>query len=228
MTSLPDPFADAATDPFAGVDAPLDDPSQEIATEAGVPEPGAEGVQEAAALPSPDAQQAEAPPIVDREGEVVAPGPLATTPEDEPAAEPEAPVEPPQATPAEPAPAPAPAAAAVPPPRTGAKPPDRHYKLLYQTGEDPVTWTEFDLSSVPDNIGVTIVTLAEDVKEGEPARSEQWILARNNEHANKLAFAMLGRPAGGVRAFPVPRGGWKPKMIKPAAPKPERERLEIS
>jgi hypothetical protein len=90
----------------------------------------------------------------------------------------------------------------------------RHYKLLYMTAERQ--WTEFDLSTVEVE-GVTIVALDD----------EHWIAARNNDHANRIAFTVLGRPADGVRAFPVPRGAWKPKTIKPAPPKPERESLVI-
>lgn len=93
----------------------------------------------------------------------------------------------------------------------------RRYKLLYQTAARQ--WTEYDLSTVDGpKLGVTIVT-----ENGEP-----WMLARNNEHANRIAFAVLGRPKDGVFAFPVPRGAWKPKRIKPKPPEPARERLDIS
>lgn len=180
-------------------------------------------------------------PIVDREGDPVEPpAPVAAAravedrePAEAPSA-PETPVEPaqepqeaaPQAVAApeddEPAGEPSEDDAATSAGPRGGKGPMRLYKLLYQTA--PMTWTEYDLATVQID-GVDIRTTGEE-EEGEEI--EHWIAARNNDHANRVAFAILGRPTQGVRAFPVPRGAWKPKTIKPVPPKPDREILVIS
>jgi hypothetical protein len=39
---------------------------------------------------------------------------------------------------------------------------------------------------------------------------------------------VLGQPVEGAMVWPAPEGAFKPKKVKPAAPKPERTRLEIS
>lgn len=103
------------------------------------------------------------------------------------------------------------------------KSPVRYYKVLYQTGEKQ--WTEADLKKAKDgntSVSANIVTL-----EGEDS-GELWLAARNNEHAVRLSWAILGTPKEGVTTMPVPKGAWKPKRIAPAPPQPERERLVIS
>ncbi len=102
-------------------------------------------------------------------------------------------------------------------PRTGPGPRGgkgevRNYKLLVQSPAG--NWDEADLSKVPDDSGITICKVDD----------ELWFEARNSEHANRLAFTICGRPVGGARVLAVPRGAWKPKTVTAAPPKPDRER----
>jgi hypothetical protein len=200
------------------IDAPAADGSSEVAdalaAEAAAeptpePEPGAEEAQdppEAAAAPE---SAAEAPQEGDEAETPAQPAVAAEEPQEGAQAAAQPPVEPQGQTPP----------ADTPPPATGprgGKGEMRYYKVLYQTG--PKQWTEFDLAGVGDPLKQHITT-----QDGEA-----WLLARNNEHAVRLAFAVVGSPEQGATVFPVPKGAYKPKRVKPAAPKPERTRLEIS
>ncbi len=246
-----DPFATAATvDPFAAAPADLaeevsaeiptvnregdviapPEAPQEPAPAPAVPEPVA--TTEAAPEPPQEPAQAPAPPP---EAAVIAAQAAAVAPPAEAAAEP-----------------PAPAGARSPGPR-GGKGEMRYYKLFYLSSPD--TYTVFDLASVPDDIGVTVcryapqkeldeiaakrekaktatgeekAKLEADARALESLHKELWFEARNNEHANRLAFAIMGRPKEGAQIFPIPRGAWKPKTVKPAPPAPARERVVIS
>jgi hypothetical protein len=208
-----DPFAtqDPAdqADPFADSPEPdMSDPAAEIEAEAPVEEPTVE---------EPTVE----PPVVDREGEPVAP-PEANV-EVEGTAQPDPPVEEPPAAPQstveapqEPGEPPAqPKTQNGPGPR-GGKGTMRHYKILFQTG--PRQWTEHPLEG----------ELPEGVKVHTDAKGERWIEARNNDHATRVAYVVLGQPVEGAMVWPAPEGAFKPKKVKPAAPKPERTRLEIS
>lgn len=210
------------------------------------PAPAPEPVQEAPEPPAAPQEPVQAPPAA----ETAAPPQPATAP-------PAPPVQPPaQPTtgPADAAPAPAttPAAPHETRPR-GGKGEMRYYKLLYMSGPDQ--WTQCDLSKVDPESGVVVCKVApqkelEDIAEKNTAmkdakgdalaklqsevrsltalHQELWFEARNNEHANRLGFTIMGRPKDGALIFPVPRGAWKPKNVKPAPPKPERERVVIS
>lgn len=230
MTENADPFgAPAANDPFGAPAAAPADPFGGGAPPAEQPP----APQPPAAAPVEEAAE-EQPPIVNREGEPV----------ETPAEDPETPVEPqPEPTPEPPAPpaeaeqpaaqeaAPEPepepeaSAAAAPvaeqrqPDAAGKKSPVRYYKVLYQTGSEQ--WTEAKLPSPDENHNIVLRTSK---KTGSPAR---WLAARNNEHALRLAFAVLGSPTEGVTVLPIPEGGWKPKRIAPET-QPERVRLAIS
>lgn len=242
MESGNDPFADAAPggavadDPFADA-PPADDLSAEVAQEATAdipvvnregesvtPPPPAEGADPAAAAPAV-VDEAEAP-VVPAVPEAPVEAPQA--PVEAPAA-PEAPVEAPQPpqepeTPAEaPAAAPQPAAAPAPAENGSAASQDapkpkgemRHYKALYQTAEKQ--WTEFPLTGeLPEDVKVVTV------------EDELYFEARNNDHATRIAYVLLGQPEAGVTVWPVPKGAFKPKRVKPAPVRPERTRLEIS
>lgn len=234
-----DPFASTPTaDPFAGDPPPTTDADDIKGSQ------GDDGSPTADPDPGQPVGAAPAPAAFDPVSQTVAEAPTA------PQEAPQAPEAPPESPPAPDAPADAPEAPAAPPdPGTGdvspAVPPQpdatpqtetqgeastngertgprggkgemRHYKLLYQTG--PATWTEFDLKSVPEDAGITVVNVANEV----------WFEARNNEHANRLGFTIVGRPSEGARIFPVPRGAYKPKTVKPAPPQPARERVVIS
>jgi hypothetical protein len=217
-----DPFAQAVEDPGA----PADDPFADAAME---PEIGDDPAQEVAAEPTPAPDTA--PPIVDREGNPVepgTPGPPEPTPVPEPTPDPVGPPEPEQP----------PAAAETPQggqptqedQNTGNAPtspqqeeqagksPMRQYKILYQTADNQ--WTEVVLDAAKAPEGVSVVEVPD-------VPGEKWVEARNNDHALRLGFVLLNRPSNGVTIFPVPRGAYKPKRVKPATPKPERERLEI-
>ncbi len=227
-----DPFATPAeADPFA--EGPS---SVALADEIGGTE--TEQTIEPAGIPS---EAAAGLPTVDAEGNVIAP---AQAPQ-EPVAVPEAAQAPPVVAPAPAAPAaatPAPAEAAVAPatpPAAGDRPPGprggkgemRHYKLLYVSAEGQFTIA--DLSKVPDDSGITVVKLDKEPneKDSKPVPGdvgELWFEARNNEHANRLGFTIMGRPKDGVHIFAVPRGAWKPRFVKPAPPQPARERVVIS
>jgi hypothetical protein len=252
-----DPFAETQADPFADsstAEAPPQEPPPEPSPpqpEPPAPEPTPEPTPE----PQPDAPAEPTPepspdiPQVDREGQPVSSGPLATTEEDASAAAPEEPpaeqpadqmapveaVEQPQA-PAE-AP-PQPETPAAPEPQQQAPPaaPDqapsngtqaesnsdgpksiRHYKLLYATGP-----TSFEVAPLTDGDGKA---KEEYVKLIE---GEHYLEARNNEHAYKLAFHLMGAPREGVTLWPVPKASYRPRKVSPAPPAPERERLVIS
>lgn len=97
----------------------------------------------------------------------------------------------------------------------GSKAVFRRYKILYQSGEND--WTVADLSEVPDGIEVQ-------KREGD---GEEFIMARNADAGRRLAWSVLGRPQGGVRVNLVAESSWKPKLLRPAPPKPSTERLEI-
>lgn len=99
-------------------------------------------------------------------------------------------------------------------PKAKAKGEMRHYKVLYRTG--PTTWEEHPLTDVPQGVSVVEV------------EGEKWIEARNNDHATRIAFAVLGSPQEGAEVWPAPRGAFKPKKVNPAPPAPERTRLVIS
>lgn len=230
-TAPADPFAESAPEPTAADIEPTtgDDIEAEVAAET----PAADDAPEADVTPGPletapeDVEPEAEPeadlPIVNREGEAVAAdAPEADVEPDEAAQEPVEAAPAPETAPAAPqaattaaAPASGDTAPATGP--RGGKGEMRLYRLLYQTG--PRAWTEYDLSTVDAGaLGVEI----------RQADEEHWMVARNNEHANRVAYAILGRPSEGVRCFPVPRGAWKPKTIKPAPPRPERESLVIS
>lgn len=102
---------------------------------------------------------------------------------------------------------------------SGPKTPIRYYRLMYQTADNQ--WTEVDVSNVRD-LGVETETTRE-----KGLGQVTWIKARNNDHALRIAWVILGRPAEGVRAWPVPRGSFKPKLLRPKPPQPARESLEI-
>lgn len=160
------------------------------------------------------------PPIVNKEGETVeaqaAPEPQAPAEvpvPDAPAAEtqpissqdPSEPVDDPA-----PDPAPEPAAAdggADAPADAPAEPksPLRRYRILYQTAPDQ--WTEVEWQ--------------------EKGKKTRICHARNNEHALRLAFGILGEPENGVTVLPVPDSGFKPKRLKRKAVVP-RTALDIS
>jgi hypothetical protein len=226
-----------AADPFAGTAAATDDPFAETA-------PPADPIPADTPSEVTGDGSGEALPVVDREGAPVGPPDTATAagraraaeagaqpPVETPAAEstepePQPPVEAP-ATATEgqggdepPQDPPAPAATAdeggsepEPEPTSGAKQ-VRLYKLLYQTGE--TTWEE---SPIPDEYAEVVP----DEKHGP----QRFLKARNNDHARRLAFSIHGRPDVGVTIVPVPASSWKPRRVKAAPPRPERERLVV-
>lgn len=235
-----DPFATDADDPFGGsTPEPAPDSSPEIPADApeAVPTVNREG-EPVEAQPeefdpvSQTMKPTEEQPPQEPDAAVAAPvEPQEATQEPEAAPEPQEAggggSEPPEQPPAPPAADDAPVATveepetpvvAAPPsgpgPR-GGKGEMRYYKLLYQTGERG--WTEFDLTAVPEGLKAHIK-----VVDGQP-----WLYARNNDHAKRVSFAILGSPKDGVTVFPVPKGAWKPSRIKPAPPAPERTRLVI-
>lgn len=215
-----DPFADTS-DPFADTGSGEPDPFAEEAPD-DLP-PAAEEPRPAEPPPPPAPEQPAPSPA---ESPVVAPDAPAEPPA-APAEPPEAPAAPPEAPTAPEAPTPPPVAAPAegdqgddanePEARgpRGGKSSLRDYKILFQTAPD--TWTEvkLDPANAPDGVSVK-------VKDGD-----SWVEARNNEHAMRLGFILLDRPDNGVTILPVPRGGWKAKRVQKAAPRPERERLEI-
>lgn len=244
-----DPFATAAPggaiadDPFA--DPPAGDIAAEIEAEptGDIPQVDREGHPVEAPAPAEGADPAAAAaPVVDEDEQPVAPpqtpapaqAPVESASDHmageapaQPAAEPaEAPQEPAE-EPAAPEPAPEPAAAEpegdAPEPASpangtgsrGGKGEMRHYKCLYQTGAKQ--WTEFPLDGeLPEGLKVVNV------------EGEAYYEARNNDHATRIAYALLGTPQEGATVWPVPRGAFKPKRVKPAPPKPESTRLVIS
>lgn len=152
-----------------------------------------------------------APPVVNKEGEPVEPQ-VETPAEGEgdgtvqplPATEtPEATPEPPAVAEAAPAPAQEPPAPAQEPKGTS---PMRQYHILYQTG--PNQWTEAEWA-------------------GDGGGKTKIVQARNNDHALRQAFVILGQPKEGVTVLPVPVSGFKPKRLKPKEVVP-RTALDIS
>jgi hypothetical protein len=224
-----DPFATPADDPFAEAAAKVDEQPVEAADiEPDVSDPADEiGAEADAEIPvvNKEGETVEAPQATDQamSPEQAEDAPDAVGAPDAAQAPTEAPQEA-QETPQEPVEAPqeaeAPAApaetAAAAPEAANGKSPVRHYKVLYQTG--PSTWEEADLLKAKSDGNANIVMV-----DGQP-----WLAARNNEHATRLSFGVLGRPTQGVTSFPVPKGAWKPRRVKPAPPKPDRERLDIS
>lgn len=105
-------------------------------------------------------------------------------------------------------------------PRGGSSP-LRNYKILYETASGQWTEVKLDPENSPD--GVTVVTL----KDEEKGTEDQWVEARNNDHALRIGYVLLGRPDQGARILPIPHGGWKARLVRKAPPRPERERLEI-
>jgi hypothetical protein len=184
----------------------------------------------------------------------VAPGPLDTTPEDQgidpaatddpqppepgavpaqapeqsaaqqPAEQPQAPAE----APAQPEAAPEPQAApqASPAPAQQAAEGDgngdakkakqmRHYVVLMQTGPDQ--FTKLDLRGKD---------YTKEIEE-EDGTKAIYLEARNNDHAYKLAYHLVGSPRDGATLLPLPKASWRPRRVAPAPPQPERERLVI-
>jgi hypothetical protein len=228
-------------DPFAqqGADAPEGEPTDPFAGDGSsdIPTVNAEGERvEQAAPEEPSEAEREQAEKRERAQEIMAREQAEAEAAEAPAApqegqdEAEAAPEPQTATDGGQEPSPAPqadaAADADPAPTAGGDAPQdtsqrgkaemRYYKLLYLSAERQ--WTEFELD--PTAEGQTDFVKLVD---GEP-----WMVARNNDHAKRIGFTILGRPQQGVRLFPVPKGAWKPSTVKPAPPKPERERLEIS
>lgn len=167
----------------------------------------------------PEAEEAPAQPPVEPQA------PEETTPEPQPPVEPqapaEAPVEPQEASGGGEPPSQPPTAAATEGGGGGGddEQPEkakqiRLYKLLYQTG--PTTWED---TVIPDEYAEVVP----DEKHGP----QRFLKARNNDHARRLAFLIHDRPTAGVTIVPVPASSWKPKRVKAAPPKPDRERLEI-
>ncbi len=247
--SVADPFAaPPAADPFAPQPVLADEISAEPVAD--LPVVNAEGQVISTPPPGPEPVAPEtaevAPPIPDDEGgEALAQAPAAPpAPAVAPPASP-----PPPTTPV----TTAPSDGSRPTGPRGGKGEVRYYKLMYLSAAD--TFTVFDLATVPDDIGVTVckyapqkeqeeiaakrakmekataeerAKLEAEVRSLESLHKELWFEARNNEHANRLGFAIMGRPKDGCQIFPVPRGAWKPKTVKPAPPAPARERVVIS
>jgi len=116
-------------------------------------------------------------------------------------------------------PAPDPAASTSGEPESngeGKKSNTRFYVVLYQTGPDQFTVAKLLDEKGDRKHGVVDV-------DGKP-----YLEARNNEHAYKLAFHILGSPKDGVTLWPIPKASYRPRVVKPAPPSPERERLVIS
>jgi hypothetical protein len=248
-----DPFADAApggpaADPFADPPTVEGDLAAEVAAtpaeeppivnregEPAEPPAPADGPDPAAAQPpvesaadtgelnAPADHMAAEPPAAPEEAAQPPEEPQATpAPPEVAAAPPQAAPEPPAAPEAAAAPEQTPAAPAASEPDAEATTPPargkgemRHYKAFYQTGTN--AWAEYPLTGEPPD-GVKVVQV----------EGEAFFEARNNDHATRIAFALLGQPQDGVTVWPVPKGAYKPKRVKPAPPRPERTRLEIS
>lgn len=228
-----DPFEDAGAttteaDPFADDTENSELQSEvEAPAEAQAAAPPAEAPAPASAIDPPD----EEPPLVDREGEPVAPAPEAAAveappePQTDPAGPPEQPPADPPAPPAQEDPE---AAQATAPPAEAAQTANgtteaaqeasgddeklRLYHAMYQTAADQ--WTDLPLK--PDSANVTTVD------------GKLWLQARSSDHARRLAWGIANRPAEGVTLVVVAKGGWSPKRVRPKPPEPDRERLEIS
>jgi hypothetical protein len=253
-----DPFAgSAAAPPAVGAEDPFASDGPAPAAEEAALEPTTEDdvAAEVAAEPTEEVQgdgSGEALPVVDREGQridvpdtMTAAGRARAAEGDQPAAETaqepqeaaqtaEAPQEAPEpqadgdgageppkdatAT-AAPDPDPDPASAPDPTPEKGEL---RLYKLLYQSG--PGQWQEADLAKVPADLKQYVGKDPKDTAN----KDGLFIKARNNDHARRLAFSIMGRPADGVTVELVARTSWKPVRLAVAPPEPSRERLVIS
>jgi hypothetical protein len=231
----PDPFE---TDGSSDLEPSTGDPADEVAATPPGDVPPAD-------TPPADVV-AEEPPIVNREGEHIEP-PAEETPAGPPATAtaagraklaaegaegaqeaadgPEAATAAPEAPETEtgdgdggqqpPADPPAPPAE-EPQPESAKKGETRLYKLLYQSG--PTTWEEADLAKVDDSLKQYV----------EKDDGELFLKSRNNDHARRIAWAIMGRPEQGVTVELVARTSWKPKRLSTAPPEPTRERLVIS
>jgi hypothetical protein len=203
---------DAAAAAESGATAPDADPFAQGATED--PFAGADGA-------TPDI------PIVDKEGEPVEidSKPFEETVRAEEEAAEAAAEEQPAAPAAESAPVPAPEPEAAPEPQEaasapqtpgdaprGGKSPMRHYHLMVQTG--PKTWEELEWEEDdPDRPG--------------KKRKQKVVDARNQEHAFRLAWLILGQPENGATVLPIPTSQMKPKRLN-AKPVEPRVALSIS
>jgi hypothetical protein len=92
------------------------------------------------------------------------------------------------------------------------------------TSPAPATWQEADLANLPADLKQYV---GKDPKDTEN-KDGLFIKARNNDHARRLAFTIMGRPADGVTVELVARTSWKPVRLHVAPPEPSRERLVIS
>lgn len=227
-----DPFATQATaddDPFAVTPPSTPEAEVQAAPVEAAPDPNIPVVDREGAVVQP----ASAEPTPDPVPEPVVEQPPAPAPTPDPVPDPQPEPTPAPERPVEPAPQPEPAPAPEPTPtpevsapaadageangRTGVGPRGgkgelRHYKIAYQTG--PNTWEFHTLERVPEGVETVVLD------------GEKWMLARNNDHALRLAYAVMGSPAN-VTLWPVPKGAFKPKSVRPAPPKPERTRLQI-
>jgi hypothetical protein len=172
------------------------------------PDPDAGSQQPAQEAPQPP-QEPQAPPPAAPEP------PAAEAPQEEPAAPPPPPA--PEPTPQPPA---DPAAQGTPDSNGDGgdekKSTVRHYVVLYQTGP-----TTFEVAKLLDADGQPKHAVV--VMDGQA-----YLEARNNEHAYKLAFHILGSPKEGATLWPIPKASYRPRRVQPAPPQPERERLTIT
>jgi outer membrane biosynthesis protein TonB len=243
LSDQSDPFATSVVDedPFA---EPTPDPQPEPAD---APPEQAPPVVDREGQPAPTPDPAPEP-VASAEAPAVQEPETPQAPQEAPQAPPQTPVAPPE-PPATPAPAetPSPAEPQEPetevpegsptpeaPGQTAAEAPDvpeaqpdaqgprggkaqmRYYKVLMQTERD-----QFTLIKLVNEDGTAkdhVVSV----------NGELYLEARNNEHAYKLAYHVVGRPSNGARVWPVPKASYRPRMVKPKPPEPERERLSIS
>lgn len=91
----------------------------------------------------------------------------------------------------------------------------RYYVLLMQTGPDQ--FTKIDLRGKD---------YTKEIEE-EDGTKAIYLEARNNDHAYKLAYHLVGSPRDGATLLPLPKASWRPRRVAPAPPQPERERLVI-
>lgn len=165
-------------------------------------------------VPQPPEQSAAAPPPQPPEQSAPAP---ASEPPSGPHGPPGKPAKPPASKP------PAkPSQSAPPAPANGngeqepRKPKQlRHYVVLMQTG--PAEFTKIDLRGKD---------YTKEIEE-EDGTKAIYLEARNNDHAYKLAYHLVGSPRDGATLLPLPKASWRPRRVAPAPPQPERERLVI-
>jgi hypothetical protein len=186
----------------AAAPLPATDPVSPAAPSTDAPEPGTVETPAApTAAPQQPGEEPTAPPAPDSEP---------ATPSEPPAAPQQPAQQPQQAQGEQPTSGPG---------SRGGKPTIRHYKLFYATG--PKQWQEHPLTfkdeKTPPGVKIT-----------QTQDGERWMECRNNDHAIKVAYAILGSPADGVTVWPVPHGAYKPKRVKPKPPAPEKTRLDIS